>query len=92
MKKPFFVLILLLVISSAVAACDEVGRYQAIALPRTESTSYTSVMILDTKEGHLWVWTSQPSIGQTRGGVYLRYMGKVRPGKIIGELIEKWQP
>jgi hypothetical protein len=91
MKIAFFFLILL-VTSPAVAAGDDVGRYQAIALPRTESTSYTSVMILDTKEGHLWQWTSQPSIGQTPGGVYLRYLGKLKPGKAIGEVIEKWQP
>jgi hypothetical protein len=91
MKTALFFL-MLLVTSSAVVAGDDIGRYQAIALPRTESTSYTSVMILDTKEGHLWAWTSQPNIGETRGGVYLRYLGKVRPGKAIGEVIEKWQP
>jgi hypothetical protein len=80
-----------LVLVSGLAAAEETGRYQMIALPRASNESATSVMILDTRDGHLWQWQSEPSGGPTPGGYSLLYQGKVKPGKEVGEVIEKRQ-
>jgi hypothetical protein len=87
----FLLTILVLLTTPNIAgAADDVGRYEMIAIPKTASTSYQSVMILDTKEGHLWEWVSLPAVGaQTPGDSFLRYQGKVKPGKAMGEVIEK---
>ena len=76
-------------LSAVSLAADEVGRYQVVALPKTDTVSYQSVIVLDTKEGHIWEWSAQPSYGSSAGGYYLRYQGKVRPGKTMGEIIEQ---
>ncbi|MGD2125668.1 MAG: hypothetical protein PVG99_06280 [Desulfobacteraceae bacterium] len=55
-----------------------VGRFQAV---RVEDNS---VFILDTKEGHYWIWGGSGS----SGAVSLIYGGRVRPGKRMGEIIE----
>lgn len=70
---------------------DDNGRYQMIPLPKSENEMSSSVMILDTKEGNIWQWVSQPKVGQIPGGYYLRYQGKLKPGKEMGELIDKKQ-
>lgn len=58
------------------------GRYQAV---RMDSNA---VFILDTQEGHLWVWVIQKD---TRGqpAEFLFYQGQVVPGSSMGELIDR---
>jgi hypothetical protein len=48
-----------------------VGRFQAIRVKDS------STFILDTQEGHMWVWT----LGE------LVYQGIVKPGKTMGEVV-----
>jgi hypothetical protein len=65
-------------------ADSEAGRYKAMKLQL--QTASVSVLIIDTKEGHLWVWGADAS-----GKLWdMTYMGKVRPGQKMGDLIESW--
>ena len=60
----------------------ENGRYQAIRLDNN------AVFLLDTKEGHLWVWVIQKD---SRGipSEFLFYQGMLIPGRNMGDLIER---
>ena len=53
-----------------------VGRFQAVRMDDS------AVVILDTKEAHLWVF------GATGSGFYMVYGGKIRPGEKAGEIID----
>jgi len=73
-------------------------RYQAIAVPATAQGDQFSgrtpkVFILDTVEGHLWIWSENETVYGTAGppklGTVLIYQGRVRPGKRMGEIIEQ---
>ena len=77
--------ILCLLLTAFPALADsEAGRYKAIKLQL--QTASVSVLIIDTKEGHLWVWGAAAS-----GKLWdMTYMGKVRPGQKMGDLIESW--
>ena len=77
--------ILCLLLTAFPAMADaENGRYQALKLPL--ETASVSVLIIDTKEGHLWVWGADSS-----GKLWdMTYMGKARPGQKMGDLIESW--
>lgn len=89
-KFIFFLSWLLLLIPFSISnAADDVGRYQCIALPRAERTSFTEVVILDTKDGHIWTWTSQSGLNEMKGGNHLTYEGQVKPGKKAGDKIDK---
>ena len=70
---------------------EEVGRYQAIALSTEGKTKGAfEVLILDTKEGHMWVWTYLTAgTGERNGGITILYSGKVAPGKQIGTIIDQ---
>jgi hypothetical protein len=83
----------LLIISSiaqTAMAADDIGRYQAIPL---QDAAASRIMILDTRDGHLWQWFEAPIVqGQPdSGGVGISYMGKVVPGGAPGELISKYR-
>jgi hypothetical protein len=62
-----------------------VGRYQAVAMPRGPGMAFDSVLIVDTRDGHLWQWSGSPSAG----GQMLRYMGHVTPSGHMGDIIEQ---
>ncbi len=70
------------------AAADEVGRYQAIPMPRADNGQYTQALILDTKDGHLWLWNAHPGLGGQTQIETLIYEGQVKPGKNMGDVIE----
>jgi len=45
--------------------------------------------VIDTKEGHCWIVGAG---GDSKGaGMLMIYMGKVRPGKKMGEIIDTFQ-
>jgi hypothetical protein len=67
-----FVLVLL----AMPVLAEEVGRYQASPMGTGQW-----VCILDTKEGHCWFYAAYSE------SVEMIYMGKVRPGKYMGEMI-----
>ncbi|MDB9823013.1 hypothetical protein OAC89_04855 [Deltaproteobacteria bacterium] len=59
-----------------------VGRFQSV---RMDSNA---IFIIDTMEGHLWVWVIQnDSAGQP--AEFLFYQGQVTPGSNMGELINR---
>jgi hypothetical protein len=62
-----------------------VGRYQAVAMPRSPGEGFDSVLIVDTRDGHLWQWIGSPSSGPQA----LRYMGQVTPRGHMGDVIEQ---
>ena len=83
---PMFALLLITQISYA----EEIGRYQAVEITKSASATADEVFILDTKEGHMWVWSEYPTIPNLqKGGRSLIYMGKVKPGEKLGDIIEK---
>jgi hypothetical protein len=72
------------------------GRYQAILLQPGSIRELPNVLILDTVEGHMWLWhqeaTSVPKkqFEPVKVETFINYQGKLRPGKTMGELMEKW--
>ena len=72
---------LILAVPPSVKAGD-LGRYQVI-------TQEDLILVLDTKEGHLWQW--QSFVQANADIVYdTTYLGKMRPGKKPGEVIDSW--
>jgi hypothetical protein len=94
----FLVVCLGISVGACSAMADGSGRYQAILLQTGSGfAGLSSVLIVDTLEGHMWLWhqelTAPPP--KTRGEsvkaeTFLNYQGRVRPGKKMGELLEKW--
>lgn len=75
-----------------VAQADDDGRYQAFPLNGVEGgKSSGRAFILDTREGHVWVWSENELItapeGSRRYGAGFIYQGKLRPGSRAGEFI-----
>ena len=90
MKTPFISAALFLLLATQLAYAADVGRYQAVALPKGEGHGPDEVLILDTSEGHIWSWSEYPSYADgKKGGRFLIYQGKVKPGKKMGDIIEK---
>lgn len=53
---------------------EKIGRYQAIALR-------PDVFILDTQEGHLWLW------GAANNEILLMYQGQIAPCEKMGDVV-----
>ena len=74
--------IALILAAPSTAKAGDVGRYQLI-------TQEDLVLVLDTKEGHLWQWES--FVQANADIVYdTTYLGKMRPGKQPGEVVDTW--
>jgi hypothetical protein len=76
----------------AVAAAEN-GRYEALPLAGAEGSQGSGrALILDTREGHVWIWSGNELIttpdGRRRYGAGFVYQGKLRPGTQPGELID----
>lgn len=70
------------------------GRYEALPLTGAEGGKGGSrAFILDTRDGHVWVWSENELItapdGRRRYGTGFIYQGRLRPGSQPGELIEQ---
>ena len=69
------------------------GRYQALPLPGAGGQGGGRAFILDTREGHVWIWSENELItapdGRRRYGSGFIYQGKLRPGTQPGEMIEQ---
>lgn len=61
---------------------NETGRFQALNFLRN-----VGVFILDTKQGHLWVYIPHSTNRSQLGEGKLFYSGRVLPGKDMGEQI-----
>lgn len=84
---------LLGMLAFSTGALAEDGRYQALPLagaPGGQGGGRS--FILDTREGHVWIWSENEPItgvdGRRRYGAGFIYQGKLRPGTQPGELIE----
>lgn len=80
MKKIISILaiVFLLLVAVPVLAEDGVGRYQALKIG-TAADAY-GIFIIDTKDGHIWVWAEgETSDGRLRSR--LRYGGKLIPNE-----------
>lgn len=82
----------LLALSSNVLADGD--RYQALPLAAAEgSKGGGRAFILDTRDGHVWIWSENELItapdGRRRYGAGFIYQGKLRPGSQPGEMIEQ---
>jgi hypothetical protein len=89
MRQAFVLFIIVLVLYSAtpvIAGEAEEGRYQAIPLT-TKPGAGVSAFIIDTKEGHLWMWGFAMRPDKLELTTTLFYFGQVRPGKKPGECI-----
>ncbi len=89
--KTGWMLLGLLALSTTALADEE--RYQALPLPAAEgSPSGARAFILDTRDGHVWIWSENELItaadGSRRYGSGFSYQGKLRPGIRPGEFIE----
>lgn len=81
----------LLVMAGAALADD--GRYQALPLADASGGQGGGrAFILDTREGHVWIWSENEPIvaadGSRRYGAGFIYQGMLRPGGRPGELIQ----
>ena len=77
----------------ATGAQAEDGRYQALPLAgAVGGQGGGRAFILDTREGHVWIWSENEPItaadGRRRYGAGFIYQGKLRPGTQPGELVE----
>jgi hypothetical protein len=67
------------------------GRYEALSLGSAEGGG-TRALILDSREGHVWVWTENELVaapdGSRRYKTGFVYQGRLRPGARPGEMIE----
>lgn len=77
---------------SAAALADE-GRYQALPLAGAAGGQGGGrAFILDTREGHVWIWSENEPItapdGSRRYGAGFIYQGKLRPGTRPGEWVD----
>lgn len=78
----------------ATGAQAEDGRYQALPLAGVAGAQGGGrAFILDTREGHVWIWSENEPItaadGRRRYGAGFIYQGRLRPGTQPGELIEQ---
>lgn len=78
----------------ATGALAEDGRYQALPLAGAAGGQGGGrAFILDTREGHVWIWSENEPItaadGRRRYGAGFIYQGRLRPGTQPGELIEQ---
>lgn len=81
-----------LLLSGNALADDE--RYQALPLAGADgSKGGGRAFILDTRDGHVWIWSENELIaspdGRRRYGSGFIYQGKLRPGSQPGEMIEQ---
>ncbi len=87
----------LLALSGSALAQDgraDFGRYQALPLAGAEgSKGGGRTFILDTRDGHVWIWSENELItapdGRRRYGAGFIYQGKLRPGSQPGEMLEQ---
>ncbi len=70
-------------------AARAAGRYQMIAIDPGQQFGTEKALIMDTVEGHLWIWTESPATDEEPGGRYVIYQGQLSPGTRMGEVVLK---
>lgn len=64
-------------------------RYQAIPINAGADFGTEKALVLDTVEGHLWIWTESPASDDRSGGRYVIYQGQLFPGREVGDVVLK---
>jgi hypothetical protein len=80
MRKPMLVLLAMLLADMASAHGEEtqVGRYQMVAVPASQSQTFPQTLLLDTATGQTWILYHET--GQAIEWLPLRFsVGKDRP-------------
>ncbi len=82
------------VLAMAGSALADGERYQALPLAGGESgRGGGRAFILDTREGHVWIWSENELItapdGRRRYGSGFIYQGRLRPGSEPGQVIDQ---
>jgi hypothetical protein len=91
-RTAFIPLIAMLFLSVGAAAQDGIGRYQAVPIaPAPNSANSGEILLLDTRDGHVWKWWEAPTVGSAVGGSGITYMGKLTPGTSPGEIIQRFK-
>lgn len=93
MRVPVVLSVLALAAALATPA-RAIERYQIAPLAAGDTFAPDKALILDVESGHLWLWIETPGNEQTGGSRMLIYQGQVRPGREMGDIIEKqdWAP
>jgi hypothetical protein len=60
---------------------QEIGQYAIATFPPGGNDAYSHALIIDTKNGHVWEWISQPAMSGRQAFQGLIYQGQVVPGK-----------
>jgi hypothetical protein len=91
-RTAFIPLIAMLFLSVGAAAQDGIGRYQAVPIaPAPNSANSGEILLLDTRDGHVWKWWEAPRMGNVAGGSGITYMGKLVPGSSPGEIVQRFR-
>lgn len=80
---------LLLGLASCPLAGHAEGRFQMIPIEPGHEFGTEKALIMDTVEGHLWIWTESPATDEEPGGRYVIYQGQLAPGTRMGEVVLK---
>jgi len=83
MKKILALAVMVAALASSNVWASDNERYKAVPL----GAGGASIFIIDTREGHMWVWTNQIS---TKESPNIRYEGNVRQHMVKVE--KKSQP
>jgi hypothetical protein len=92
--KLIAVAVMMVVLINSNVMAEGEGRYQAVAIQKVKDSDNPKVFIIDTKEGHLWLWSSSAVSYQPRrdGSIpiheFLTYQGQLKPGKKIGDVVD----
>lgn len=85
------VLVVALLVGASEVAAET--RYQAIPINAGADFGTEKALVLDTVEGHLWIWTESPATDTQSGGRYVIYQGQLFPGREVGDVVlkQEWQ-
>jgi hypothetical protein len=67
-------------------------RYSVVPLHPGYEFGTEKALILDTVEGHLWIWMESPAVNEHAGGRFVIYQGQLVPGREMGEVMseQRW--
>jgi len=87
---------LALAVATAVPArAEEVRRYKPVVVQSGDNNLYPpKVLIVDTRDGHLWLWQERGKKDSREGAVetQLIYQGRLAPGSAAGEVLSTVKP
>lgn len=81
--------VLFVLLGSVATPATAETRYQAIPINAGADFGTEKALVLDTVEGHLWIWTESPATDTQSGGRYVIYQGQLFPGREVGDVVLK---